>query len=218
MGTLRVILKQDIPNLGEEGDVKIVKRGYARNYLFPRNLVVDYSKNNRKVLESQKEKLEKKKLIKKENAKQLKEKLEQVNLSITVSAGEKGRLFGTITSSNISEKLKELEYNIDKKSIELKEHIKFGGKYKYKIHLYQDVYADMELEVITKIEKPKSSQKSFKRHHKRYSPHNKSNKPFKDEVEVELKKENKKEVKEKKDEKKEMQNEVKQAKKIYPTN
>ena len=171
MGTLRVILKQDIPNLGEEGDIKVVKRGYARNYLFPRNLVVDYSKKNRKLLESQKNILEKKKMVKKENAQQLKEKLEQVKLSITVPSGEKGRLFGTITSSNISEKLKELEYSIEKKSIELKEHIKFGGKYKYRIHLYQDVYAEMELEIIAKIEKQKSSQKPFKKGHKKFTPY-----------------------------------------------
>lgn len=172
MGTLKVILKQDIPNLGEEGDVKAVKRGYARNFLFPRNLVTDYSKQNIKVLDSRKNLLEKKKSLKVENAGVLKEKLEKEKISITVSAGEKGRLFGTITSLNIIEKLKELGYTtIDKKSIELKEHIKFDGKYKFRIHLYQDVYANMELEVIGKLEKPKANPKEFKKFKKRSESH-----------------------------------------------
>ncbi len=193
MGTLKVILKQDIPNLGEEGDVKVVKRGFARNYLFPRNLVTDYSKKNRNVLESKKDILEKKKVLKRENAASLKEKLEKEQISIAVSAGDKGRLFGTVTSSIISEKFKELELNIDKKSIELKDHIKFSGKYKFRVHLYEDIYAEMDLEVVAKIEKSKTQKKPLKKQYKKYSPQEKTEQiPAKENTEI------KEEVKKKK--------------------
>jgi len=163
MSTIKIILNKDIPNLGEEGDVKTVKRGYARNFLFPNKLALDYSKQNRKILESKKEYLEKRKLEKRDNSTQLKEKLEELKLSIEVPAGDKGRLYGTVTSTNISEELKKLEYNIDKRKIELKEHIKFGGVYKFKIHLYEDIYANMEINVIGKKEKPKQDQGKSKR-------------------------------------------------------
>lgn len=171
MGTIKVILKEDILNLGEAGDIKSVKRGYARNFLFPKNLIMDYSTQNKKMLDAKKDFYEKKKLEKKENAAKLKEKLEQESISITISAGDKGRLFGTVTNTVIAEKLTELNYTmIEKKAIELKEHIKFSGKYKFRIHLYQDIYANMELEVIGKVEKPKTSARPARKQGRRFTP------------------------------------------------
>ena len=155
MATMKVILKQDISNLGEEGDIKIVKKGYARNFLLPKKMVVNCTKKNLVELESMKDYLENRKEEKRVKANELKEKIEKEKVNITVPAGEKGRLYGTVTNNNISEELNKLGYNIEKKSIELKEHIKLSGTYKYKIHLYQDIYADMELIVTAKIEKPK---------------------------------------------------------------
>ena len=108
-----------------------------------------------------------KKLAKKENAKQLKEKLEEQNISIEVPAGDKGRLYGTVTTMQIDQEIKKLGFEFDRKKIELKEHIKFGGKYKFTVHLYGEVYANMELEVIPKQEEKKQEQKVFKKR-KRY--------------------------------------------------
>ncbi|MCK4796698.1 MAG: 50S ribosomal protein L9 [Spirochaetes bacterium] len=163
MGSIKIILKQDIPNLGEEGDIKFVKRGYARNYLLPQKKARNYSKQNINILETQKEYLENKKLTKIENANKLKEKLENEKISLPIQAGEKGRLYGTVTTSSIIEELNKLEYQIDKKEIELKEHIKFGGIYKYRIHLYHDIYAIMELNVIaTQDKKQNINQKKRK--------------------------------------------------------
>lgn len=155
MGTMKIILKEDIASLGEEGDIKVVKRGYANNYLFPKGLAVDYSIQNRNLLERQKDAIEKKRLQKRENASALKDKLAKEKVVIEIAAGEKGRLYGTVTTSQIVDDLNGKGYSFDKKNIVLKEHIKFGGSYKFKIHLYHDIYAEIELEVIAKQEEKK---------------------------------------------------------------
>lgn len=165
MGTTKIILRQDVPGLGEEGDIKVVKRGYAFNFLFPNGLAVDYCLKNKNILEKQQDAINKKKLAKKENATALKAKLEEEKISIEVPAGDKGRLYGTVTSMQIEEKLASLGYTIDKKVIIIKEHIKNGGKYKFDIHLYNDIYANMEIEVIpvAQQEEKKPERKSRRR-------------------------------------------------------
>lgn len=167
MGTIKVILKKDMPNLGEEGDIKVVRTGYARNFLFPKGFAVDFSLKNRNALEKQKDIIEKRRLLKKENAKELKEKLENVKVSISILAGEKGRLYGTVTTSQVAEELNKLGFDIDRKKIEIKEHIKVGGMYKAYIHIYQDIYATIDLEIIPKYEEKKQDQsrqrKEFKK-------------------------------------------------------
>ncbi len=166
MGNTKIILKKDVVSLGEEGDVKVVKCGYARNYLFPNGLAVDYSVQNRNILERQKGLLEKRKLMKKENAKELKAKLETEKISISVASGDKGRLYGTVTNMQVEEEIKKLGYDIDKKKIELKEHIKLSGNYKILVHLYEDIIASVDLEVLAKVEEKKEERKQKRR--KRY--------------------------------------------------
>lgn len=159
MGTVKVILKTDVDNLGEEGDIREVRRGYARNFLFPNKLAVDCSKKNKNILERQKEVIEKKRLAKKENANELKSKLENEKVEIKILAGEKGRLYGTVTTTQIAEELEKKGYQINRKEIDLKEHIKFGGTYKFRVHLYLDIYAQMELVVIPEQEEKKDTAK-----------------------------------------------------------
>jgi len=168
--SIKVILKKDIPNLGEEGDVEIVKVGYARNYLFPNGLALDYSLKNRNILKRQTDAIAKKKLEKKENSLLLKQKLEETKVSIEINAGEKGRLYGTVTTSHIFDELTKLDFPIDKKKIDLKEHIKFAGLYKFTVHIYQDIYAEVALEVIAKQEEKKEDNRRPKRK-KRYDRH-----------------------------------------------
>lgn len=169
MGSTKIILRQDVPGLGEEGDIKIVKRGYALNYLFPKGFAVDYSLKNKNILEKQKDVIEKKKLAKKENATALKAKLETEKVSIEVPAGEKGRLYGTVTTMQIEEKIKALGYDsIDKKNIVIKDHIKSGGKYKFEIHLYNEIYANMEIEVIPVAQQEEKKPKRQMRRKRRF--------------------------------------------------
>ena len=172
MGTTKIILRKDVPGLGEEGDIKVVKKGYAMNYLYPNGFAVDYCLKNKNILEKQQSTIEKKRLEKKENAKELKGKLEGVKVSIEVPAGEKGRLYGTVTSMQIEEKIAALGYTVDRKNIVIKDHIKNGGKYKFSVHLYNDIYADMELEVIPvaqKEEKPERPQRRRRRYEEYYN-------------------------------------------------
>jgi large subunit ribosomal protein L9 len=163
MRNIQIILKKDVTNLGEEGDIKNVKPGYARNFLFPRNLAVDYSLKNRNVFDKQKDAIEKRKLQKKENAAELKAKLENEKISISISSGDKGRLYGTVTSTQIIEELTKLGYHVDRKMIELKEHIKFAGNYKFTVHIYQDIYATLELNVLAKKEEKKEDTRPMRR-------------------------------------------------------
>ncbi|HOV13199.1 MAG TPA: 50S ribosomal protein L9 [Spirochaetota bacterium] len=163
MGNVKVILKKDVANLGEEGDIKSVKAGFARNFLYPRELAVDYSAKNKNVYEKQKETIEKRKLEKKENAKDLKARLEAAKISLSISAGDKGRLYGTVTTTLIHDEIVKLGFNIDRKKIELKEHIKVAGNYKFNVHIYQDVNATMDLAVIAKQDEKKEEDRGQRR-------------------------------------------------------
>ncbi|MBN2546953.1 MAG: 50S ribosomal protein L9 [Spirochaetes bacterium] len=199
MSTLKVILTKDISTLGEEGDIKTVKRGYARNFLLPKGLAIECSKKNLADIESKKDYYEKRKLEKRDVATKLKELLETKKIKLVVPAGDKGRLFGTVTSINISEELnkdeeiKNFGTLIDRKQIELNEHIKFQGNYKYRIHIYQDIYAVMELHVEAKIEKHKEEKgrrKRFDRPRRNYmSEKSTETSPKEETTEIEEKKE-----------------------------
>lgn len=177
MSTIKVILTKDMSSLGEEGDIKNVKRGYARNFLLPKGLAIECSKANLAEIDDKKDYYEKRKLEKKDLAVKVKELLETKKIKLVVPAGDKGRLFGTVTSINIAdelnkdEEIKKFGTVIDKKQIELNEHIKFQGTFKYRIHIYQDVYASLELQVEAKIEKQKDEKgrrKKFDRPRRNY--------------------------------------------------
>jgi len=168
MGNIKIILKKDVANLGEEGDIKNVKAGYARNFLYPQGFAVDYSIKNKNIYEKQKAAIEKRKLDKKDHAKELKDKLEETKISLSISAGDKGRLYGTVTTSLIHAEIEKLGFNIDRKKIELKEHIKVAGNYKFNVHLYQDINATMDLAVIAKQDEKKEDDRSSRRKRKNF--------------------------------------------------
>ena len=147
---MKVILNQDVPNLGEEGDVKEVKRGYARNYLIPQGMVVPFTKQNQAIFENKKALIEKKKLEKKELAKNLKDKLETVELFLKMPAGDTGKLFGSVTSATIAEELEKEGFSVERKKIELPEHtIKMSGSYAVKIKLYGNEVAQIKVSINT---------------------------------------------------------------------
>jgi large subunit ribosomal protein L9 len=147
---MKVILKQNVEKIGKIGDVVEVSDGFARNYLFPRSKAISYTKGNFRHIED----LKKKELAKKEKyvneAKELAEKINNISLEIKVNAGEEGKLFGSVTSKDITELiLKEYNIEIDKKKVDLKEPLKKLGFHTVPINLYKDVVPLIKVNLIS---------------------------------------------------------------------
>ena len=147
---MKIILNQDVPNLGEEGDVCVVKDGYARNYLLPTGAAVLYNNENLAVFKSRAAAIEKRKIAKREASASLKEKLDAVTLKLVVSASDSGRLFGSVTSLMIQEELAKLGFAIERKRIEVASHtIKQVGMYSARVHLYENESSVIKLDVVS---------------------------------------------------------------------
>ena len=146
---MRVILNKDIAPLGEEGDVKDVAKGYARNYLFPRGIALPYTERNIKLFETRREEIELRKVQKRGDAAGLKDRLENLALEITMPAGPQGKLYGAVTSQTIMDELTKHGYQIERKKIDLPGNsIKNVGKYKAAVKLYENVSAELTITVI----------------------------------------------------------------------
>lgn len=147
---MKIILNQDVVNLGEEGDVCVVKDGYARNYLLPTGAAVIYNKTNAALFASRAEAIEKRKVAKRSEAASLKEKLDAVTLELVVPAGESGKLFGSVTSIMVQDALNKLGFEIERKKIEVQTHaIKMTGTYTVTVHLYENESSQIKLVVLS---------------------------------------------------------------------
>ena len=156
---MKVILTHDVVNLGEEGDVRVVKDGYARNYLLPTGAAVIYNKGNAAIFASRAAQIEKRKEEKRAEARSLKEKLDSLEIRIVVSAGESGKLFGSVTSQMVQEELKKAGFDIERKKIEVATHaIKMTGTYSVLVHLYENESSKVKLDVVS-IEELKAQEK-----------------------------------------------------------
>lgn len=145
---MKVILLQDIKNVGKKDEIINSSDGYARNYLFPKKLAVEATKDNLNQLKARQDTAKRKKEQEKEEAKQLAEKLKKITLSIQVKAGENGKIFGGVTAKEIAENLKEQQnIEIDKKKIIVKETIKALGNYSVEIKLYEGISANLAVSV-----------------------------------------------------------------------
>ncbi|MDR2575658.1 MAG: 50S ribosomal protein L9 [Treponema sp.] len=146
---MKVILNKDLAPLGEEGDVKDVAKGYARNYLFPRGIALPYNPHTVKLFEARKDEIEAKKAQKRQDAMGLKERLESLELSITMPAGANGKLYGSVTSHTVADEMAKLGFQIDRKRIDLAgTSIKNVGKYKAIIRLYESSQAEIQIHII----------------------------------------------------------------------
>ncbi|MBN2858877.1 MAG: 50S ribosomal protein L9 [Sphaerochaetaceae bacterium] len=147
---MKIILNQDVHNLGEEGDVVEVKNGYARNFLLPKHFAVLFNKANQAIFAGKAKAIEKRKEDKRKAASTLRERLDSMTLTLTVSAGESGKLFGSVTNTMIMEGLAKEGIEIEKKRIEVASHdIKMVGTYTVKIRLYEGESASLKLEVLS---------------------------------------------------------------------
>ena len=145
---MKVILNKDLATLGEEGDVKDVAKGYARNYLFPRGIALPYTSRMIKLIEERRAEIEERKEQKRLDARGLKEKLDALEISIAMPAGANGRLYGAVTSHTIAEELAKSGFQIERKRIELAGNaFKSVGKYKAAVKLYENQPAEITINI-----------------------------------------------------------------------
>ena len=143
---MKVILNQDVIGLGEEGDIKDVAAGYARNYLLPKKLAVPHTREFLAALEHKRASIEKRKEEKRLEAAGLKERLEAEEIRFSVPAGENGKLFGSVNNTNVAVELEKKGFSIEKKRIEIPDHtIRNVGTFKIRIRLYDKEEATIKL-------------------------------------------------------------------------
>jgi large subunit ribosomal protein L9 len=146
---MKIILVKDVPNVGREQEVVEVSEGYARNYLFPRKAAIVATASALLEKEKNKERHEKKLSGQKEEIKKIAEKLEELSLEIKADAGEGGKLFGSVTSSDIASAIKNAAgIDVDKKRITIDAPIKTLGDYIVSAKLYSDIEAKIKIQVI----------------------------------------------------------------------
>lgn len=148
---MKVILLEDVKNVGKKGNIINAKDGYARNFLFPKNLAIEATPTNLKNLEYNKKLQEQKEQEVFEEAKKTEEELQRVTVVIKTKVGEHGKLFGSITTKEIAEQLESTNnLNIDKRKLELDEPIKSVGEYFVKVKLHSKVTAKVKVVVTEK--------------------------------------------------------------------
>ena len=147
---MKVILLNDIKGVGKKDEIINAADGYARNYLLPKKLAIEANTENLTKLNNKKEAASFKKDVEKQKAEELAKKIKGIMLKLKVKAGENGKIFGGITSKEISDNLKsQYGFIIDKKKIDLKETIKTLGEFNVSIKLFEGVNANLKIQVIS---------------------------------------------------------------------
>ena len=145
---MKVILLQDVKQIGKKGDVIEASDGYARNFLFPRKLAQEANDSNMHILNNKKENERKLKLAQLEAAQKLAGELKGKEITIKAKAGESGKLFGAITSKDVAELIKEqYKIEVDKKKIVM-DTIKLAGGYEIEVKLYPEVSTKMKVIIV----------------------------------------------------------------------
>lgn len=145
---MKVILQKDIPNLGDAGDIKDVADGYARNYLLPKKLVLLANEASKKAIEHQKKLIKLKKEKRKKESEKVFDSLNGMEITIGAQVGEEGKLFGSVTSMDIAEKIKEKGIEIDRRKIQLEGSIKQEGEFEVVIKLEEGLNATVKVSVV----------------------------------------------------------------------
>jgi large subunit ribosomal protein L9 len=145
---MEVILRQAIENLGNPGDVVTVKPGYARNYLLPRGLAYEATPGNLKRIAAERQRLEAAESNRRDAAKELAKRIEEVSLTFSARVGEEGKLFGSITATDIANQLEAQGVQVEKRQIDLHEPIKTLGVFRIPVRLHADVRPEVRVWVI----------------------------------------------------------------------
>lgn len=144
---MQIILREEVPHLGDVGDLVTVKRGYARNYLLPRGLAIVADARQLKRVEHEKRVIEARVAKLRAGAEGEKAKLDAIVLNVTKAAGENDKLFGSVTSMEIEALLRRAGHTIERRRLQLSEHIKTLGAHRVDIRLHRDVTATITVNV-----------------------------------------------------------------------
>ena len=146
---MKVVLLQDVKDLGKKGQLVNASDGYARNFLFPRKLAVEATAGKLKEIEDKKSSEKNKKEKELKAAKELADKLSKTEISFRTKAGENGKLFGSITGKDVADAIKaQQKIEIDKKKIILHDAIKALGTYQVEIKVYPEISAKINIKVV----------------------------------------------------------------------
>lgn len=149
---VKLILREDVSKLGDQGEIVTVKPGYARNFLIPQGLASEATDANVRSLEEEKKRAEARTRRDYLEARRRASQLEGVSLTFHANAGEEGKLFGSITTADIADKLKaektDLDFEVDRKQLELEEPIKALGVYSVPVKLHADVKPEIKVWVV----------------------------------------------------------------------
>jgi large subunit ribosomal protein L9 len=145
---MEVILRQSIESLGGPGDVVNVKPGYARNYLLPRGLAYEATAGNLKRIAAERQRLEVAENTRRDTANDLAKRIEEVSVTFSARVGEEGKLFGSITATDIAHQLEAQGVQIEKRQIDLHEPIKTLGVFRVPVRLHADVRPEIRVWVI----------------------------------------------------------------------
>ena len=151
---MEVILKEDVPKLGNRGDVVKVAEGYGRNYLLPKKLAIKASAANKAVIEQMKASALRRSAKEKGDAEALAKQFEGVNLHFTRRAGENDQLFGSVTSSDVAHELEARGFNVDRRKIAVDHPMKSIGEFTIHIHLHREVSVPVKVTITKEAEAP----------------------------------------------------------------
>ena len=147
MAHTKVLLREDVDDLGARGEIVRVRAGYARNYLLPRNLAVEATAGNVKGIESERAALLKKEAKERASADAQSQQMGTLQLEFRRKAGEQGALYGSVTSMDVAEALRERGYEIERHRIHLREPLKRVGEYTVPVRLHREVTIDLKVKV-----------------------------------------------------------------------
>jgi large subunit ribosomal protein L9 len=142
---VKVILRDNVPNLGSMGDTVKVADGYARNYLLPRRLAVPIDSGSARQIEHEVRMIRKREEKRRVELREVATAMQKLTVEVRARAGEEEKIFGSVTAANIAEKLKEQGYDVEKRSIKLEEPIKALGIYSVPVNLGHGVEASVKV-------------------------------------------------------------------------
>lgn len=145
---MKVIFLQDVKGKGKKGDIKEVSDGYAKNFLLPKKVAIEATNANINDAKGKQEAIQHRKDVEEENARILCDKISKISISISTKAGDNGKLFGSVTSKDLSEQLKkEFGFDVDKRKFVLPDGIKSAGEYTVDIKLHPGIVAKLKVSV-----------------------------------------------------------------------